>query len=169
VSAGLWAGAGLVAGTTALVATFLQASLHRLLGHGRVLPWFRRVHLGEHHSHYRPGRLAAPDRVDVERSLTPYYAAPLALVGLIAWLALPRPLFWVHAASMAAAFAAQVYVHDQFHIRRAWLNRYASFRTLRRYHNLHHRHADRNFSVLLPAWDVLFGTRVRRGRPGRAG
>ena len=142
---------------TYLLATFLQTVLHRLLGHGARGGWFRRVHLAEHHARYSRGRLVTNHAVE-EKSLTPYYLGPVLACGALAWLILPRPLFWVHATTFALVFAVQVYVHDHFHLRRSWLNRFARFRALRRLHNLHHLRPGRNFSVLEPLWDRCLGT-----------
>lgn len=152
---------GLTVLGTYLLATFLQAFLHRLLGHGGRGGWFRRTHLGEHHSRYGRGRLAAL-RAEPEATLTPFYAGPALACGVLAWNVLPRPLFWAHAATFAIVFALQVYVHDHFHLRRSWLNRFARFRTLRRLHYIHHLKPGRNYSVLEPLWDRVLGTSQRR-------
>lgn len=143
---------------TYLLGTFLQAFLHLSVGHHPRGGWFFRSHVGCHHTVYSGTHLASERYEDEETSLTVYYVLPSALAGWAAYRLLPPPLFWLHAVTMVVVFAVHVYVHVQFHLEKPWLDRFALFRRRRRMHDIHHLAPDRNFAVIEPLWDRLFGT-----------
>lgn len=146
--------------------SFLQAALHRWLGHGAVGTFFHRRHVLEHHRIYSERHLASPRYSVVERSLTPYYALPaggmIALFGLV----LPLAAFVGFSTTMLVSFVAHAYIHKHYHLHRSWLERSRWFRRHRDLHYEHHRDARRNYAVIDLFWDRLLGTfaEVRRNK-----
>ena len=61
---------------TYYVASFIQASLHALLGHGPAGRGLRRDHLRYHHSVYSRDRLVSEKYIEEPHSVTPYYVVP---------------------------------------------------------------------------------------------
>jgi sterol desaturase/sphingolipid hydroxylase (fatty acid hydroxylase superfamily) len=141
-----------------LTGSFLQAFLHRWLGHAAVGSFFQRRHVFDHHRIYSPRHLKSSEYSDVERSLTPYYAVPVG--GAIALLSLVLPLapFVSFTTTLLINFGAHAYLHKHYHLEHTWLERSHWFRRRRDLHYVHHRDARRNYAVIGFFWDRLFGT-----------
>ena len=155
---GFPAATGMTIVATYGTATFLQAFLHWRLGHHRLGRWFFRSHMECHHAIYAGAHLASDRYEDEKISLTPFYVAPVGMAGWLTFEALPRELFLVHAATFVAVFALHVHIHKQFHLEQSWLNRFGVFQRRRRLHDIHHLNPQKNFAVLEPLWDHVFGT-----------
>ena len=152
---------------TTLLATFIQSALHFVLGHHRIGGWFFRNHVKCHHTIYSGRKLATAEYEDEETSLTLFYFFPCAAACLTAYLILPRILFWVHCLTFALMFGLHVYVHIQFHVRKSWLNHFGRFRRLRRLHNIHHLNHRKNFALIQPFWDRIFGSFQAKSQKAR--
>ena len=142
---------------THYVGSFLQASLHALLGHrqaGGRLYW---NHMLNHHANYTRN-MVSDAYLDEDASNTPFYVVPSVATAAAAFALLPWDFAAVLTVSLAAHFAAQVYLHNHYHLKRTWLHRFAWFRRRQQLHFEHHRDVGANFSIVEPAWDRLFGT-----------
>jgi sterol desaturase/sphingolipid hydroxylase (fatty acid hydroxylase superfamily) len=142
---------------THYVGSFLQASLHAVLGHRTVggrLYWNHTLH---HHANYSR-RMVSERYLDEDASNTPFYVLPSLATVAFAFVLLPPDLAVVLTVSLAAHFAAQVYLHTHYHLKGTWLGRFAWFRRRQVLHFEHHRHVSANFSIVEPLWDRLFGT-----------
>lgn len=61
-------------------------------------------------------------------------------------------------AEMLAVGYLHDYLHDSFHIKDHWLNRFAPFRKLVALHQVHHENMQKNFGIFTFVWDKLFKT-----------
>jgi len=119
-------------------------------GLGKRLHWM--IH-GVHHDHPNdPRRLVLP----------PALSIPLALLFLALFVGtLGTPLAW----GVAAGFYLGYVIYDTLHF--ALHHARPRGRLGRRLHELHMRHHfeddERGFGVSAPWWDIVFGTRPRRG------
>jgi sterol desaturase/sphingolipid hydroxylase (fatty acid hydroxylase superfamily) len=85
----------------------------------------------------------------------PLLGAPL-LASLFGVVSLTTGFILI--AEMLAVGYLHDYLHDSFHIKDHWLNRYAPFRKLVRLHQVHHEHMQKNFGIFTFVWDKLFGS-----------
>jgi sterol desaturase/sphingolipid hydroxylase (fatty acid hydroxylase superfamily) len=146
---------GLVVGH--MVASFIQACFHRLLGHGRLGGWIQALHEGEHHTIYSGDRLTTSRYRDDEKSLTlAYLLASLLMVP--ACLILPLLFAIGFSMGLVLSYFVHIFLHAQYHLSDAWFKNQAWFQRLRALHMVHHRHHDRNFAVIDLYWDKLMGT-----------
>jgi cyclopropane-fatty-acyl-phospholipid synthase len=147
----VWVGLGVFAWT------LIEYGLHRFVLHG--LPPFRRWHAAHHQ---RPAAL-------IGLPIPASAALFAALVFAPAWWAAGR---WVATAltlGVLIGYLAYTVTHHATH--HAGLGRGAWWQRRRRWHALHHRHADRAvcFGVTTGFWDRLFGTRLDAAAPVNAG
>jgi len=140
------------------IASFIQISLHYLLGHRALGGFFYRTHMFDHHGIYSGDQLLSETYSDKERDLTAYYVVPAALLVLAAYLLLPTGIFLVHILSIGLSYAAHVYLHVHYHLKNSWLNRFRWFEKKRRLHLVHHREPSKNFAVIEFFWDRIWGT-----------
>jgi sterol desaturase/sphingolipid hydroxylase (fatty acid hydroxylase superfamily) len=153
-----WLVYAITAVATACVGSFLQASLHLLLGHNRVGGVLFRNHVRYHHCDYSDPVFTTSKYINERASNTPYYLVPAGLVTLIAYVLLPFDLFIVVGATMLITFAALTHFHVQYHLNHSWLDRFGWFRRNRLLHLEHHRDMGKNFAVAGAVWDRMFGT-----------
>lgn len=143
---------------TYYLASFLQASFHVLFGHKTIGRALYRNHIYHHHAIYSKGRMASEKYIAEEKSNTPYYILPAALTAWAGYRVLPFDIFLVHTFSMASFFWAHVHLHAQYHLRNSWLSKFRWFRKKQQLHFLHHQHSSKNYAVIEPLWDKVFGT-----------
>ncbi len=140
-------------------ASFIQATLHRAAGHWPGAGKLYRTHTFSHHAIYTADNLVSEKyKYDDEESITHYYFAPVAVFEVFAYLVLPLGIFVAHLVSIFASYRAHLYVHEQFHLSKTWLSRFAWFKRMRKLHLLHHRDMTANFGLLSFVWDRLMGT-----------
>ena len=77
----------------------------------------------------------------------------------------------VQVVACAASFYAHVFFDKEYHVEGSRLQRFAWFRRKQELHFVHHRHANSNFAVIFPIWDIVFGTfeRPQAGKWPRTG
>ena len=143
---------------THYMASFIQASLHCVVGHRRLGGTLRKNHLRYHHAIYSRNAVVSEKYIDEEKSLTIYYVLPATIVASIDYLLLPFDIFLIHVSALALSFYAHVYVHVQYHLKDPWLKRFEWFNRKQALHILHHRNGSKNFAVLEFLWDRVFGT-----------
>lgn len=153
-----WLLYAMTAVATAYAGSFLQASLHLLLGHNRIGGILFRNHIHFHHSDYSEHILTTDKYTKERASNTGYYLVPAAIVTLVGFFALPHDLGIVVGATMVISFVGLTYLHVQYHLRHSWLDGFRWFRRNRLLHLEHHRDMTKNFAVAGAIWDRLFGT-----------
>lgn len=146
-----------VAFATYYVASLIQVVFHRWFGHTRRIIRVYEVHVGGHHAQYSKDLLS--DRwINTEQHVTWYYAIPFAPMVFGAFWLLPWGLFIVHVSTLSFAIWWHLFLHRKYHIRGAWLERFAWFQRKRRLHLLHHQRPRRNYAIVEFGWDRVLGT-----------
>ena len=140
------------------IAAFVQAFLHRLLGHNRIGGPLCSTHTGSHHAIYSGEKLSASAYSVDEKSLTAAYLAPALIIGVVAYWALPWRIFLIGSVALTASYIAHVYVHTHYHLDQTPLARWGWFRRRRVLHFVHHQDGHKNFAILRFGCDRLMGT-----------
>jgi sterol desaturase/sphingolipid hydroxylase (fatty acid hydroxylase superfamily) len=140
------------------IASFIQVSLHCLLGHRETGGFLYRTHLYQHHGIYSKDLLVSDKYIPEEKSLDFFYSIPVTAIALLAYLSLPFDLFLVHVVSMALSVYAHLYLHGQYHLKETWLSRFKWFSKRQQLHLVHHKNSTKNFAVLEFFWDRVLGT-----------
>ena len=143
--------------------------VHRHLGHHkkRLARMFYARHAGDHHSFFTPGHMTYDSARDWRVILFP------AWLIVLHTLAVALPIWWLlkHFDSNVAGLVGGVLVlgylaYEVFHACEHLpshnpLTRLPWIRQMRRLHELHHRRErmqERNFNIVFPLMDYLFGT-----------
>jgi Fatty acid hydroxylase superfamily len=140
------------------VASFVQISLHYLVGHRTLGGPLNKRHVFEHHGIYSGSAVLSETYSDNEKDASVYYVVPAVLLVSLAYLVLPLDIFVVHVLALATSFSAHVYLHIQYHLSDPLLKRARWFQQKRRLHLLHHRDMGKNYAVIEFCWDKVFGT-----------
>jgi sterol desaturase/sphingolipid hydroxylase (fatty acid hydroxylase superfamily) len=156
------------------LATFFSAALlteiigflfHKL-AHMPITGLLYRSHMTHHVKHYPGSQYFSNEYIDPGKDSFVFHFAPLFCSWvLLQWAVLPWTL-WVTAlvATSITAFL-NAYLHDSYHIRNHWLDKYASYRKMRGLHYIHHIQMNRNLGITWPGIDKIFGT-LRTRPPG---
>jgi len=157
---------------TLLFFNFGVYMVHRHLGHHkkRFARMFYARHAGDHHSFFTPGHMTYDGPRDWRVILFP------AWLIVLHTLAITLPLWWLFAqvnSNVAGLFAGcMVFGYLTYEVFHACehlppqnpLTRLPWIRQMRRLHELHHRREqmqERNFNIVFPLMDYLFGTLYR--------
>ena len=140
----------------------VEWSLHKL-AHKRInLPFLRdlhRVHMEHHKRHYPVNKLLrdAPYR---DGGGAAVFLPLISLVVLGAHCMLSSRMFIIFLVEGVGLQVASTYLHDQFHVRGSWLEKYPWFLRRRYRHFYHHGHLQQNMSLggIDSSWDNFFGT-----------
>ncbi len=142
---------------------------HRWLLHRRtkLAPFAFRIHTLEHHVFFTETDFRPDDRRDFAFVLFPpglvlgYLFGFVPLFGVIGWLLISPSVGLLVASATAFFFFAYEMIHFGSHIGTRW----PFFRWLAEHHRIHHRTelmTTRNFNVVFPLFDWIFGTRVAK-------
>lgn len=154
---------------TLLFFNFGVYMVHRHLGHHkkRFARMFYARHAGDHHSFFTPGHMTYDGARDWRVILFP------AWLIVLHTLAITLPLWWLFAqvnSNVAGLFGGcMVFGYLTYEVFHACehlppqnpLTRLPWIRQMRRLHELHHRRErmqERNFNIVFPLMDYLFGT-----------
>lgn len=154
---------------TLLFFNFGVYMVHRHLGHHkkRFARMFYARHAGDHHSFFTPGHMTYDGARDWRVILFP------AWLIVLHTLAISLPLWWLFAqvnSNVAGLFGGcMVFGYLTYEVFHACehlppqnpLTRLPWIRQMRRLHELHHRRErmqERNFNIVFPLMDYLFGT-----------
>jgi hypothetical protein len=164
-----WQTIGFVGGV--IYCSFFEWMLHKYVMH-RPVPFFRYPFVAHALTHH--GKFKADDtyhlqnEADKETVPMAWWNAPLMwaihvgpVLGL-QWL-VGKPFAWGTFAAMVGYYAAYEYLHWCMHIpRKRNIERSGIFFRLNGHHLLHHRYVGNNLNVVLPIFDVAFGTLLLR-------
>ncbi|MGF6091731.1 sterol desaturase/SRPBCC family protein [Pseudomonas sp. 18173] len=154
---------------TLLFFNFGVYMVHRHLGHHKksLARLFYARHAGDHHSFFTPGHMTYDSARDWRVILFP------AWLIVLHTLAVALPLWWLlkhidtNVAGLVGGFLVLGYLaYEVFHACEHLpphnpLTRLPWIRQMRRLHELHHRRElmqERNFNIVFPLMDYLFGT-----------
>jgi len=150
-----------------LAMSFVEYGIHRWLMHRRTLSWLRQVyerHTFLYHRKYcrvfnhEPDPAGRTININLEVWFGLLIASPLLVT-----------LWWFDYTWLAALFAVIIaihhrtwsLIHDEMHNQKwRWFRTMWPYTTLQRYHFMHHRYPGKNFNVVLPFWDFVFGTHM---------
>jgi sterol desaturase/sphingolipid hydroxylase (fatty acid hydroxylase superfamily) len=144
--------------STHLVMSLGQTLLHYWVGHRRLGGVLYRNHIKYHHTYYAKGHLTSATYRGDEGNNTPYFLAPIILIGGMLFFVLPLPVFMTMVLAGTASFYAHVLLDREYHVENSHLQRFAWFRRKQQLHFVHHLHADANFAVIDFVWDRILGT-----------
>jgi len=163
----------------AIVATAVQGSLfewalHRYWLHRPKRPYaFFHYHTLVHHQLCKNEDTFHVTEPKQKEALTfEWWACPaLMAINTLPWvglsfglgmfgLALPRAALLISVAStLLAYYILYEGMHVLMHVEGlGWAERFLPFKFLKRHHFIHHLHMSRNFNVVVPLADLLFGT-----------
>jgi hypothetical protein len=151
--------------------SFFEWILHKYVMH-RPLGFFRypfRAHAQVHHQIFRADdSYHLRNEADKETVPMAWWNGPVMVLMhappalAIQWI-IGQPIAIGGLLAMAAYYATYEYMHWCMHVpRQRNIERTGIFFRLNGHHILHHRYMHQNFNVVLPLFDLLFGTLLRR-------
>ncbi|SEN66874.1 Fatty acid hydroxylase superfamily protein [Pseudomonas sp. ok272] len=164
---------------TLLLVNVAIYGVHRYLGHHKhaLSRLFYSRHTGDHHSFFAPGHMAYETAGDFRVILFPAWLIVLQclLITLPAWWllnSLNGNVAGLAAGCMILGYLTYEVFHACEHLPAANpITRLPWIRQMRRLHELHHRRElmqARNFNIVFPLTDYLFGTLYWEAEPHRA-
>lgn len=158
-------------GVGIVYASLFEWLLHKFVMHK---PWkfFRypfRAHAVTHHGKFKAdATYHLQDERDKQTVPMAWWNAPVMWllhvppVLALQWV-LGAPIFWGAMVALVLYYAAYEYLHWCMHIpRKRNIERAGFFFRLNGHHLLHHRYMGKNLNVVLPLWDLVFGTLLTR-------
>jgi hypothetical protein len=126
--------------------------------------WYRAHTLGHHDRAYPATRFLSDTYVvndldDLQLNTFLYTSAGLLIWGALSLVAADARVAVVSLLHLLVCGLGETVLHEHFHLRHSWLERYAWFQALRHLHELHHRGRMRaNFAMSTWFVDALCGT-----------
>lgn len=121
--------------------------------------WGYRSHMTHHVTNYPPRRFFSDKYRSSRKDSLVWYFLPFGVLYalLVVWAGLPHPVAIISGAACSAILSSVL--HDLTHITQSimWRRKWLIGIAVR--HHLHHFKMGRNFGIIFPWWDVLFGTR----------
>jgi sterol desaturase/sphingolipid hydroxylase (fatty acid hydroxylase superfamily) len=152
---------------TALAVEVVGYFWHKLAAHyGFAGDAIRKTHY-EHHEVYYPHHDMESNvyRVDglFKGDSWPWLIPVFAVVILVSWMRyrnhVDSTVHLVVVTWVACHVYLISYIHDSYHVKKHWLNRFEWYRKNKHYHNLHHYY-NCNYGISNYSMDYLFGTLV---------
>jgi sterol desaturase/sphingolipid hydroxylase (fatty acid hydroxylase superfamily) len=153
-----------VAVCTYYLLSIVQAVLHREFGHRKRIRAVFRGHAIGHHGVYNRRNLRTEAFIHLESSAAGYYGIPIALIGVLVFVAGGTLVLAAHLAGAFVTIYLHVVLHRHYHLNETPLERFAWFREKRRLHFIHHFDARYNFAVVEFWVDDLLSTKKNRLR-----
>ena len=128
--------------------------------------WGYRAHMTHHVTNYPPRSFFSERYRSSRQDSLVWYFAPfgVAYVALVLLLGLPHP--WAILSGAAISVFLSSYLHDVTHVSGSFVWRWRFLKGVAVRHHVHHFKMGRNFGILVPWWDGIFGTRRPPRRPG---
>jgi hypothetical protein len=164
-----WQTIGFIGGV--IYSSFFEWMLHKYVMH-RPVKFFRYpfvAHALTHHGKFKADyTYHLQQEADKKTVPMAWWNAPVMwaihigpVLGL-QWL-IGKPIAWGTFVAMVGYYAAYEYLHWCMHIpRKRNIERSGIFFRLNGHHLLHHRYMGKNLNVVLPLWDLIFGTLIVR-------
>jgi sterol desaturase/sphingolipid hydroxylase (fatty acid hydroxylase superfamily) len=143
---------------TYYAASIIQVVAHRLFGHvDRVRPVFESHALG-HHGVYPRDNLLSDHWVPAEKHVMWYFVPLFAPMVFAMYAFTSFTVFVTHVSGIAFAVWWHVFLHQQYHLRGSFLERFGWFQRKRELHFVHHRRVHRNYAIVEFWLDHVLGT-----------
>ena len=130
--------------------SIIEYAFHRWLFHGSV-PIVAQGHRAHHQNPLGYNSL-------------PFFLPAAMLLALTGMLAVLMPAKYAFLLTGTITLSYVIYGLSHFTIHHHHFH-YVLARNWAANHHIHHYHADTNFGVTTPLWDIVFGTRYRRASP----
>ena len=164
----------LIALACIVVISITEWALHRFVMHRPIgkFDYPFRKHALTHHSIFKADTTYHCSRVEDKRTIPMawwngpvlIFLATLPSVGLSFWLHMPS-IAIIFLVTCSLYYAAYERLHWCMHLpKKRRLEQSWIFFRLNGHHLLHHRYMNRNFNVVLPLADLLFGTLLLRSK-----
>ena len=127
--------------------SIIEYSFHRWLFHGSV-----QIMAQGHRAHHEN---------PLGYDSLPFFLPALSLLALTVVFVMLMPAKYAFLLTGTIALSYVIYGLSHFTIHHH-LFHYVPARNWAAHHHIHHHHADTNFGVTTPLWDIVFGTRYRR-------
>lgn len=155
----------LVLALAVVVGSFVGYFFHRLIHKEWTGPLYR-GHM-EHHLTLYPKERLTSEKYELKEwynsgpvLFTPAAVALIMVGALVGWvLGVSWFDFFVFAGALVGFGFLNDYVHDSFHLREHWLQKFSYYRKLRRWHFQHHFDMAKNFGIVVMKWDDVFKTK----------
>lgn len=155
-----------------LFATLFEYLVHRYLLHRQV--WFFKTpyveHTLRHHFFFTHQAIEATQSADFERVFFPVWGVALIQYTIVLPASFVIGYFFSHNAGYLSLVIGALFfflyetIHMITHLpRKYWVFKIPGMLFLREHHRAHHhkgKMAKNNFNIVLPVWDVIFGTRI---------
>jgi sterol desaturase/sphingolipid hydroxylase (fatty acid hydroxylase superfamily) len=152
---------------------FIEYAIHRWLMHGGMFNWtklkfFTQLHIDHkdlHHGKYYKKFNDEPDPYGKELNIKIDI-----LVNSIIMIAVLIPIVIFVSLGFAITLLTVMLIHhciwnaihSEMHMpQKTWVSRLSTYKWLARYHYLHHRYRSRNYQIVIPIFDYVFGTSVK--------
>lgn len=143
---------------SALLVDLVGYWLHRL-AHRPGTPLYR-AHMVHHIVNYPPKAVVVPGRyISSKGSNLALWFGPILVLYITLGFVLDVPHPWVMAIGGGLVAVLSALIHDLTHVDGSLVWRRAPLIGMAVRHHAHHFKMRRNFGIILPWWDVLFGTR----------
>lgn len=151
--------------------SFIEYAVHRWLMHNkRLARKFHFLHsIFDKHAVFHHARFYRDFEFDKDPAAKYINLTfdPFLHVGL----SLPvAALFWFISPFLAISFSLIIFLHaclwniihcEMHEPKQTWFSKYRLYVYLRNYHKIHHDHPNKNYNVVLPGMDYLFGTYMK--------
>ncbi len=139
--------------------------IHRALHEPWTGPFYRGHR--EHHEELYPTTRLTSERYEVSKwynsgpvLFTPGAILLLIVGALVTWiLGISMRHFVAFGVSLVGFGLLNDYIHDSFHLRKHFLQKFSYYRKLRRLHFLHHFNVEKNYGIVSLHWDAVFKTK----------
>lgn len=151
-----------------LLTILLSFFLSELIGYGihRATHWralrsvfLYKAHL-QHHRLYTPSAFMTDEYLSAgKNSLVWTFAPVFVMIALLLVIVLPRANAVVGVLVLSIVSLLNNYMHDSFHLRGHWLERFGWFHRMRLNHLHHHENTKTVYGIYILFWDGVFGTK----------
>ena len=138
----------------------VQTVFHKLFGHKNRIKAIYETHALGHHDKYRPSKLLTDSWIDSERHVMWYYAIPTIPISLLVFYSAPLSVIVGFSSSLLISIWWHIFLHEQYHIKNSFFERYKWFLKKRKLHFDHHIHVNKNYAIVEYWIDDLMGTKV---------
>src|SRR6185436_9884177 len=129
-------------------ASIIQAVSHRLFGHRKRISAVFESHALGHHGVYKTDSLLLERWVPAEKHVMWYFALLFAPFVLSVSLLAPAHVLAAHTVGLTFALWWHVFLHQHYHLRGSYFERFRWFRRKRQLHLVHHHHVWRNYAIV---------------------
>lgn len=126
----------------------VQTIFHKLFGHRNKIKVIYETHALGHHDKYRPSNLLTEKWIDSEQHVMWYYAIPTVPIFLLLMYLSSIDIMIGFICGLIFSVWWHIYLHEQYHIKGSYFERYNWFLRKRKLHFLHHLEVTSNYAIV---------------------